>query len=320
MNFELPDTALQLQDTIRRWVDSEVPRRGIVEAYTEGQWRNFLQWELLDVDFGDYFHRAVGLMEVVRAGLPGPVLESYLALRADTTTSASVALRDGAVVTSVTQNRKGPLLVGWGAVASLVVDQQTGATLAKSPLQRAEFAYPVPHGWLSHDDVVVNDSLRGDRWYVGAALLAGLVAGALELTTEHVLVRHQFGKPLGSFQAVQFPLAELKVWSDGVRFMVLDAALRRDRGDASWEVAAAMAWLNAVRAARLATKACHQSFGALGFCNETGLVQLTSGMSWLRMSVGVDAAHSYVLDSRENFLNEHSGDEPPSLVLEGSWV
>jgi alkylation response protein AidB-like acyl-CoA dehydrogenase len=227
-------------------------------------------------------------------------------------------LHDGKVVTSVLADRSGPLLVGWGGVADLVMEQRTGQKLSASALPLADLSYPVPHGWLDEIHNTGNDALRADRWLLAAALLSGLIEGALELTTEHVLSREQFGKPLAAFQGVQLPLAELKVWCDGVRLSVLDTAGLKDRGDEQWGLSAAFTWLAAVRAAERATKVCHQSFGALGFCNETGLVQLTWSMSWLRLSVGVESAQESVLASRSSFLDEHQASEPGCLVLEGS--
>jgi hypothetical protein len=230
------------------------------------------------------------------------------------------ALRDGKVVTSVVADRSGPLLVGWGGVADMVMEQRTGQKLWGAALPLADLSYPVPHGWLDDSHCTGADSLRADRWLIAAALLSGLIEGALELTTEHVLSRQQFGKPLAAFQGVQLPLAELKVWCDGVRLGVLDTAGLRDRGDTRWGLSAAFTWLAAVRAAERASKVCHQSFGALGFCNETGLVQLTWSMSWLRLSVGVESAQQSVMVSRSKFLDEHQASEPGCLVLEGSVV
>jgi alkylation response protein AidB-like acyl-CoA dehydrogenase len=201
-----------------------------------------------------------------------------------------------------------------------VFDQRSGVKLANSKLPLAKLAYSVPHGWLDQEFVGQPDPLQAERWFVASALIAGIIDGALELTAEHVIERQQFGKSLATFQAVQFPLAELKVWNDGVRLCALDTATQRDRGDLRWELSSALSWLNAVRAAERATKVCHQSFGALGFCNETGLVQLTTALTWLRLSVGVRSAQQRVLASRKHYLEHDHSTEPSCLVLEGFAV
>jgi hypothetical protein len=317
MDFTLPDTAQELQHALARWSTDGRRVRYPRTAYSRESWTDFLRWELLSPDFGDTLHRCVGFMEVSRRGLPGPVLEAYLAVCADSSGQCSAALRAGSVVTSVGPAERASSLVGWGAVADLVVDQVSGAVLATAALPAAQFAYALPHGWIVRDSAPGGDPLQAERWLFGAALLAGLAAGALELTVEHTSVRHQFGKPLAAAQAVQFPLAELKMWCEGLRLSVLDAALRRDLGHELWPVSSALAWLNGAQAARLVTSVCHQSFGALGFCTEAGLVNLTWAMSWLRLSVGVDSARGYVVANTEPRLDSDGRPDPGCLVLDG---
>jgi hypothetical protein len=317
MDFALPDTAQELQDALARWSKDGRRAHDPRTPYSRELWNDFLRWELLSPDFGDTLHRCVGFIEVARRGLPGPVLEAYLAVSADGTGQCSSALRAGSVVTSVGPAERARSLVGWGAVADLVVDQASGAVLATAPLPAAQFAYALPHGWIVRDAAPGGDPLQPERWLFGAALLAGLAAGALDLTVEHTSARHQFGKPLAAAQAIQFPLAELKMWCDGLRLSVLDAALRRDTGDELWPVSSALAWLSGVQTARLVTSVCHQSFGALGFCTEAGLVNLTWAMSWLRLSVGLGSARGYVVMNRELRLDSDGQSDPGCLVLDG---
>jgi alkylation response protein AidB-like acyl-CoA dehydrogenase len=147
----------------------------------------------------------------------------------------------------------------------------------------------------------------------GAALLAGLSAGALELTCAHVTTREQFGRPLAAFQAVQLPLAEVFAYAEGMRLCALDAAWRLSAGDPRAPETAALAWLWASRAASRVADVCHQAFGAAGFCDETGLTQYTWQMAWLRLSIGSETAREHVLTGR----NPNGERHPPSLVLSG---
>jgi hypothetical protein len=317
MDLTLPDTANDLRSALRTWVDTRVQRRGYVEAFRPDHWTDFLRWGLLGDDSIDNLHRCLGFMEAARGGLPGPVLEAELALRADASGRAAAVIADGGIVTSVLPSKPGETLVGWGAVASLVVDQRDGAVLATSPLPIASFTYPVPHGWQSIARIdSMQDPLLTDRWLLSSALIAGLVEGALELAVDHVRVREQFGKALGAYQAVQFPLAEL---ADGLRLLVLDAANRGDSDDPAWVTSAAFAVISADSVAQQATRICHQVFGALGFCNETGLVPLTWGMQWLRLAARISDARSLVLQGRADH-RELVGTSmaPGCLVLEGA--
>lgn len=104
-------------------------------------------------------------------------------------------------------------------------------------------------------------------WRVALAVeLAGAMRAALDLTVEHVKQREQFGRPLGSFQAIQHRLAEALVAVEASRWLALEAAGL----DASPEAAAAAA-VQAVLAARVVFPTVHQFTGAIGFTTEYDL-------------------------------------------------
>ena len=316
MDFALSPTAHDVQQAVGRWVEKQA-RRGRTDAWDPARWQSFVSLGLLDTDRETLFDRCIGLMEGARAGLPGPVLEAQLALLADRGTRARATLDAGGVVTSAWPGAAGPVLVGWGGVADLVLEQSTGKVAAEAPLPAGKFSYPVPHGWLDRVAASVADPHAVARWMYGAVLLAGLCEGALELTSEYVKVREQFGRTLASFQAIQFPLAEVRILADGARFAALDAVLRVAHGRPHAAVQSALAWLAATQAAERITRVTHQSFGSTGFCYETGLVDLTWAMSWLRLSIGNKGATRFLTAARRAGRAER-GDLPPAcLVLEG---
>src|SRR6185437_13890225 len=96
-----------------------------------------------------------------------------------------------------------------------------------------------------------------------------------------------------------------------------DAAARADGGDDGWRIPAALAWLAAVRVSERVGRACHQAFGSLGFCYESGLVELTWGMTWLRSSVGSKRARRFLGAARREAAAARRGRPPGCLVLEG---
>jgi alkylation response protein AidB-like acyl-CoA dehydrogenase len=115
-------------------------------------------------------------------------------------------------------------------------------------------------------------------WRVALALeLCGLARAALDATVVHVRDRHQFGRPLGSFQGVQHRLAECEVLTQGARWLALEAAWSR----ADPERAAA-AMTQALRAADRVFWDTHQLSGALGFTAEYDLHLWTMRMPALR--------------------------------------
>lgn len=63
-----------------------------------------------------------------------------------------------------------------------------------------------------------------------ASQLAGLAARALEIVTEYVKERSQFGRPVGGFQAVQHGLADCVAPVHGARLLAAKAAWALDEG------------------------------------------------------------------------------------------
>jgi hypothetical protein len=88
--------------------------------------------------------------------------------------------------------------------------------------------------------------------------LIGVGQAMLDLAVLHVTDRHQFGVPLGTFQAVQHRLAEVHVQLEAARAIARTAWIGRDQ----WVCAAAL--FAGRRAVDAATEHCHQVMGALG--------------------------------------------------------
>ena len=92
--------------------------------------------------------------------------------------------------------------------------------------------------------------------------LVGAARRMLALAREHALDRVQFGKPIGSFQAVRHRLAETLVAIETAEAML--AAAWEDESPGS----AAMAKALAGRGARTASKHCQQVLAGIGFTVE----------------------------------------------------
>jgi hypothetical protein len=320
MDFDLPQDVGDLARELRRWVDHNRAngRPGRV-PFEQQRWTEFLRWELLgssSTGRDAMLQTAAAFIEIGRGTLPGPVLEAYLAV-ASGCSDAAAALHANEVVASVCNRTRGSHAVGWGHVAALTVSQLDGTVLARSPLPRVEMSYAIPHGWLEAEvGCTAADVLDVQRWVAGAALLTGLSLGAIDHAREHVSARRQFGRPLGEFEAVQLPLAESFAYAEGMRLTTLDAAWRVSVDDPYAAAAAALAWIWCDRAAHRVADVCHQSFGASGFCDDTGLTQYTWAIAWLRLSVGTVQARRAVRDGRAPCGPQ----APPSLVLPGFSV
>ncbi|MEU6021866.1 acyl-CoA dehydrogenase family protein [Micromonospora sp. NPDC047134] len=103
----------------------------------------------------------------------------------------------------------------------------------------------------------------------GAALLAseqvGLAQWCLDTTVAYVRQRHQFGRPVGSFQAVKHRLADLWVELTEARAVARYAADRLGAADAESSLAAALAQAYCGPMAVRAAEVCVQLHGGLGF-------------------------------------------------------
>jgi hypothetical protein len=113
-----------------------------------------------------------------------------------------------------------------------------------------------------------------------AAEASGLLQAAIASTVEHLSVRKQFGRPLGSFQALRHRMAECAVLAGGVRWLALKAASTADEGDA------ALAALHAQDSATRVIYDVHQMLGAMGMTLEHPLHLWTYRLKALLSELG----------------------------------
>jgi alkylation response protein AidB-like acyl-CoA dehydrogenase len=116
-------------------------------------------------------------------------------------------------------------------------------------------------------------ALTGDdvtRWTalglaVTCADLVGTMCGAVQLATDYAKERRQYGKPIGSFQAVQHLLADAFVSMEGSRSVALHAAWAVDaRAPDEALVAGSVAKAYCARAARTVCETAIQVHGGIG--------------------------------------------------------
>ena len=113
---------------------------------------------------------------------------------------------------------------------------------------------------------------------IAAALALAHATGAAEralaMTVQHAKDREQFGRPIGSFQAVAHRCVDMRSDIDACRYLAYQAAWALDRGAPSdLEVGAALAY--GTEAARRVFMNAHQVHGAIGFSTEHDLHRFT---------------------------------------------
>lgn len=177
--------------------------------------------------------------------------------------------------------------VPWGRSAAYVIaPAPSGGAMVLattgSTIEERTNAADEPRDTLHFDDAeaVLIDR---DLFAIGAAARAMQIAGtldaALAMAVGYVNDRKQFGKPLGKFQAVQQALAVFACEAAATNCAAAEVGRALDRGNASFEVAAAKTRAN--MAAGLCAAIAHQAHGGIGFTHEYGLHPLTRRMwSW----------------------------------------
>jgi alkylation response protein AidB-like acyl-CoA dehydrogenase len=113
---------------------------------------------------------------------------------------------------------------------------------------------------------VAIETLNEGRIGIGAQVV-GLAQGALDHTIRYVQEREQFGRAIGTFQGVQFQLAEMATEIEAARLLVYNAARLKDAGQPFLHQAA-MAKLFASEAAQRVTSTCIDLHGGYGFTKE----------------------------------------------------
>ena len=110
----------------------------------------------------------------------------------------------------------------------------------------------------------VAHKLRLEGTALCSALLLGIAESTLELAVEYAAKREQFGRPIGSFQAIAHPLADCATRVDGAELLAWEAAWA-DAEDASrFEELCSMAFVFAAQTAQRTTAVSLHTHGGYG--------------------------------------------------------
>lgn len=190
----------------------------------------------------------------------------------------------------------GVLLLPAGEAVVLVDATADGVTV--EPLTATDFSRPLARVVLDGAPVTTLDLTAQRLADLAATLLAAEAAGLarwqLVTATEYAKVREQFGKPIGSFQAIKHMCAEMLLRAEQVSVAAADAARAVTEGDErQLAIAAAVAAAAGIDAAKANAKDCIQVLGGIGITWEHdahlylrrahGISQALGGRSrWLR--------------------------------------
>jgi len=197
---------------------------------------------------------------------------------------------------------------GEDEVSNLVVENGTPGYAISGPMKKL--------GWrasdtreLSFEDCAVPDgNLLGERG-VGfrqfleildggrisvAAMGVGLAQGAYDLAYTYAKEREQFGKPIATFQAIQFKLADMATEIEAGRALVYKAAWLKDQGR-PFAPEAAMAKLFTGELSHRVANWALQIHGGFGYMEESPISRLYRDQKILEIGEGTNEVQRMVI-------------------------
>ena len=204
-----------------------------------------------------------------RAVFPGPIVDTVLALQL-----VDEPTRDGLIEGQrICSSGTGPLMpfAEQADLFLLIEDDGVYAAEKKGDVEPVQTLGGEPWGRVQ--------LMRGERFVRSeralsladlalSAYLTGAAQGLLAACAEHVGTRKQFGRAIGSFQAVAHPLADCHMALGAAQKLARAAAVLWDARDEQARGMAAAARISSRRAALNAAYTCHQKFGAIGITLE----------------------------------------------------
>ena len=323
IDFEFTDEQRALRDVARDLFAKQSPPSVIRERWRGEHdpklWRALAEVGLLGVivperfggSGGDEIDLALVLEEAGRAALPEPFVETVVAsrlieLHGDDVLSESwlTGIAKGDVVATI--GLETDPFVAYADVADLVllIDTSGARLLTRDDVK----AKPVRSQDPARPLFAV-ESKRGERLNLttpslrAAAAIAsvqlGIARRLLEMTVDYVKDRKQFGKPVGSFQAVKHKLARVHTAIEDARPAAWYAAYAFARDLPEAARAASVAKVAASRAEALANAEALQCHGGIGFTWEHDLhIWLKRGLT-LQPAFGTPAEHRAMLAREE---------------------
>ena len=193
-------------------------------------------------------------------------------------------------------------------ISSIVVENGTPGYAISAPMKKL--------GWrasdtreLSFEDCAVPEGnllgergagfrqfleiLDGGRISV-AAMGVGLAQGAYDLAYAYAKEREQFGKPIATFQAIRFKLADMATEIEAGRTMVYRAAWLKDQGR-SFAREAAMAKLFTGELSNRVANAALQIHGGFGYMDESAISRLYRDQKILEIGEGTNEVQRMVI-------------------------
>jgi alkylation response protein AidB-like acyl-CoA dehydrogenase len=248
------------------WVGSEAQKRSYLPRLASGELVGTMAWhepsatsqpagiETVATEQGDTY-----ILQGTKLCVPYAHVADYLLIVARTAAGASPV--DGITLFLVEAKNPG---IAISKLATIADDHQCEVVLDGVRLPRSQVLGEPGKGW----EVVERVSQYGA--VAKCAEMVGMAQQAFEISLNYAKTRVQFGRPIGSFQAVKHKLANMVIDVDGSRYVTYHAAWLLSEGrPASHEIAVAKSWTN--EACRRVVKEAQQVHGGIGYTKEYDL-------------------------------------------------
>ena len=288
MDFRLTEQQVELQDAVRAFCERNYALADIAaldrEPLRAGDWQRLADLDVFRVaapasngGLGLGIVEASVVYEVLGGHLvPGPLIWTALAAIHIPGVAVGSALVGGHEEVDVDP---APVLIDYGQhLDTVIVLRDDGVfSIPREDLGALEVVAPTdpltPIGralTLPRGTQVADRQVATEIRYVGtvlaSALLLGIADRALQAAVTYAGAREQFGKPIGSFQAIKHLLADMYVRTMLARSATYAAAaIADDRESGDFVVASSSAKLIATDAAIRNAKTCIQVHGGMGF-------------------------------------------------------
>ncbi len=237
MDFQLTGDQTDIRDGIRKLCEGRFPISWVRTlegtGFDPAMWSSLSEtgvFALRESGFG-VTEAALVFEELGRGLIPGPTIWTHLAAGLggiDATVVGGVARTDGPVIVEHLDALDALLVVDDDGVwrvdpASLAgdrgeaLDPMTPVSIVGSRPQGDRVAGPEDAAALTREGAVL-----------AAAQLAGIAAALVDLTVAYTKERRQFGRPVGSFQALKHVMADMLTRAEMARVQVYAAAVHLD--------------------------------------------------------------------------------------------
>jgi short/branched chain acyl-CoA dehydrogenase len=197
---------------------------------------------------------------------------------------------------------------GENEISNLIVENGTPGYEISPPLEKLGWRASDTRELSFHDCAVPEANLLGERGagfrqfmeildggrISVAAMGVGVAQGAYDLAAAYAREREQVGRPIASFQAVRFQLADLATEIEAGRALVRRAAWLKDAGR-PFALAAAQAKLYTGLLSNRAVNVAVQIHGGYGFMEESAVARLYRDQKVLEIGEGTNEVQRMVI-------------------------